>query len=133
MLIWQKRMGKDPRCGAVTNKIAAENFQRLQLRKSENKWVGHRYYPLKERTSRKTVGSTQKNQRSYESSTGAPRGTWIKPQGKLEVPQGVAIAKGGLAINYRREFKSEKQTHVSENYLGKNPMTRTQWRRFQRR
>lgn len=42
-------------------------------------------------------------------------------QGKLETSQCVSATRGGLAINYRREFKSEKRTHVSENYLGKNP------------
>ena len=77
--------------------------------------------------------NAQARPRSFVPSTSAPRGTWIKPQGKQETPQGVAAARGGLAINYRREFKSEKRTHVSENYLGKNPMSRTQWRRFQRR
>jgi hypothetical protein len=55
-------------------------------------------------------------------------------QENQDTSQGVvAAARGGLTINYRREFKSEKRTHVSENYLGKNPMSKTQWRRFQRR
>lgn len=76
------------------------------------------------------MGNSQARPRSFLSSAAAPRGTWIKPQVRLKVSQVVA-AKGGLVVNYRREFKSEKKTHVSEKYLGKNPMTRTQWRCFQ--
>lgn len=74
--------------------------------------------------------NAQARPRNFVSSVSAPRGTWIKPQGKLETPQGVDASRGGLTINYMREFKSEKRTHVSENYLGKNPMSKTQWRRF---
>lgn len=41
--------------------------------------------------------------------------------------------KGKSAITHRHESKTEQKTHVSENYMGKNPMTRTQWRSYQRR
>lgn len=40
--------------------------------------------------------------------------------------------KGKAAVTYRHDSKTEKKTRVSKNYMGKNPMTRTQWRRFQR-
>lgn len=40
----------------------------------------------------------------------------------------------GLSLAYRQEFWSNERTsHVSENYKGKNPMTRSQWKREQRR
>lgn len=119
-----------PRCVDVTDKVAAENFQKLQLGKRKGSGVDR--VRQNERIPRKVVENAQARPRSFVPSASAPRGTWIKPQGKLETPQGVATTRGGLAINYRHEFKSEKRTHVSENYLGKNPMSRTQWRRFQR-
>lgn len=35
---------------------------------------------------------------------------------------------------YRKEFQTARKiSHISENYKGKNPMTRSQWRREQRR
>ncbi|KAI5388210.1 hypothetical protein KIW84_074053 [Lathyrus oleraceus] len=40
----------------------------------------------------------------------------------------------GSSLAYRQEFRSDKRTaHVSKNYKGRNPMTRSQWRREQRR
>lgn len=40
----------------------------------------------------------------------------------------------GSSLAHRREFQADKKTsHISENYKGKNPMTRPQWRREQRR
>ena len=40
----------------------------------------------------------------------------------------------GSSLAYRREFQADKKTsHVSENYKEKNLITRSQWRREQRR
>lgn len=40
----------------------------------------------------------------------------------------------GSSLAYRGEFQADKKTsHISENYKGKNPMTRSQWRREKRR
>ncbi|KAI5428163.1 hypothetical protein KIW84_033244 [Lathyrus oleraceus] len=90
-----------PRCGAVTEKIAAENFLKLQLGKSKRN-VPTRGYQ-NERGSKKVVGNNQESPKSFVLSAYAPRGTWIKPQEKQDTPQGVAAAvRGGLAINYRR-------------------------------
>ncbi|KAI5383581.1 hypothetical protein KIW84_070815 [Lathyrus oleraceus] len=89
-----------PRCGAVTDRVAAENFQKLQLGKGKGSGMNRAHQ--NERIPRKAVENAQARPRSFVPSANAPRGTWIKPQGKLETPQGVAAARGGLAINYRR-------------------------------
>ncbi|KAI5421436.1 hypothetical protein KIW84_045025 [Lathyrus oleraceus] len=83
-----------PRCGVVTDKIAAENFQKLQLGKSK------RNVPTRgnqnERGSKRAVGNNPIRPKSYVSSASAPRGTWIKPQERQDTPQGVvADARGG--------------------------------------
>ena len=40
----------------------------------------------------------------------------------------------GSSMAYRKEFQtSKKSAYISENYKGKNPMSRSQWRREQRR
>ncbi|KAI5410813.1 hypothetical protein KIW84_056087 [Lathyrus oleraceus] len=93
-----------PRCGVVTDKIAAENFQKLQLGKSKRNMPTRGYQ--NERGSKKAVGNNPKRPKSFVPSASAPKGTWIKPQERQDPPQGVAAdARGGLAVNYRREFK----------------------------
>ncbi|KAI5444250.1 hypothetical protein KIW84_012755 [Lathyrus oleraceus] len=83
-----------PRCGAVTDKIAVENFQKLQLGKSKRN-VPTRGYQ-NDRGSKKAVGNNSIRPRSFMPSASTPRGTWIKPQGKQDTPQGVAAdARGG--------------------------------------
>ncbi|KAI5390823.1 hypothetical protein KIW84_075925 [Lathyrus oleraceus] len=90
-----------PRSGAVTDKIAIENFQKLQLGKSKRN-VPTRGYQ-NERGSKKAVGNNQTRPKSFVPSASAPRSTWIKPQEKQDTPRSVpAAARGGLAINYRR-------------------------------
>ncbi|KAI5384062.1 hypothetical protein KIW84_071174 [Lathyrus oleraceus] len=90
-----------PRCGVVTDKIATENFQKLQLGKSKRN-VPTRGYQ-NERGSKKAVGNNQARPKSFVLSASAPRGTWIKPHEKQDTPQGgVAATRGGLAINYRQ-------------------------------
>lgn len=74
---------------------------------------------------------------SFKPNVEASNGKWVKlvdgtKRGQrkwqsFEVDRGSSLA-------YRREFQADKKTsHVSENYKGKNPMTRSQWRREQRR
>ncbi|KAI5414555.1 hypothetical protein KIW84_040156 [Lathyrus oleraceus] len=57
-----------------------------------------------ERIPRKVVENAQARPKSFVPLISAPRGTWIKPQGKQETPQGVVVSIGGLAINYRPTF-----------------------------
>ncbi|KAI5404427.1 hypothetical protein KIW84_051553 [Lathyrus oleraceus] len=92
-----------PRYGDVTDKIAAENFQKLQLGK--NKRNGQTRGYQNEGGSKRAVRHHPTRPKSYVPSARAPRGTWIKPQERQDTPQGVAAeARGGLAVNYRREF-----------------------------
>ena len=78
-----------PRCGAVTDKIAEKNFQKLQLGKSKRN-VSTRGYQ-NERGSKKAVGNTQVRPKSFVPSASVPRGTWIKPQEKQDTPQDVVV------------------------------------------
>ncbi|XP_050895348.1 uncharacterized protein LOC127101967 [Lathyrus oleraceus] len=66
-----------PRCGAVTDKVAAENFQKLQLGKSKRSGLNRARQ--NERIPRKAVENAQARPRSFVPSESAPRGTWIKP------------------------------------------------------
>ncbi|KAI5404225.1 hypothetical protein KIW84_051394 [Lathyrus oleraceus] len=82
-----------PRCGAVTDKIATENFQKLQLGKSKRN-VPTRGYQ-NERGSKRAVGNNPIRPKSFVPSASAPRGTWIKPQERQDTPQGVAADPRG--------------------------------------
>lgn len=74
---------------------------------------------------------------SFKPTTEASNGKWVRPtygrkrgQGKW---QNFEIDRGSL-LAYRKEFQaSRKAAHISENYNGKNPMTRSQWKREQKR
>jgi hypothetical protein len=61
------------RCGAVTDKVAAENFQKLQLDKSKRSGLNRACQ--NERIPRKAVENAQARPRSFVPSTSAPRGT----------------------------------------------------------
>src|ERR1051325_9104896 len=58
------------RCGALTDKIDAKNFQRLQLEKGKGKLYNQRF-PTP-RDPRKAVGNAQARQKSYIFSANAP-------------------------------------------------------------
>ncbi|KAI5418682.1 hypothetical protein KIW84_043056 [Lathyrus oleraceus] len=74
-------------CGVVTDKIATENFQKLQLGKSKRN-VPTRGYQ-NERGSKRAMGNNPTRPKSVVSSASAPRGTWIKPRERKDTPQGV--------------------------------------------
>ena len=76
---------------------------------------------------------------TFRPPTNVPIDTWLNTMGRkrpneerwhtFDVPR-------GSSLDYKKEYHasaSNKMTHVSSNYKGKNPMSRSQWRRFQRR
>lgn len=94
--------------------------RRPMVKLSETKQAGRNFKPI-----------------SFKPSVEGSNGKWVKKtdgrkrgHGKwhnFEVERGSSLA-------YRKEFWTDKRTsHVSEKYKGKNPMTRSQWRREQRR
>ncbi|XP_050895158.1 uncharacterized protein LOC127101751 [Lathyrus oleraceus] len=66
-----------PRCGDATDKIAAENFQKLQLGKSKRN--GPNRERQNERGSKEAVENAQARPRSFVPLASVPRGTWVKP------------------------------------------------------
>ena len=76
---------------------------------------------------------------TFRPPTNVPVDTWLKTTSRkrpseekwqtFDVPRGPSLA-------YRNKFQTtttNKVAHVSSNYKGKNPMSRSQWRRYQRR
>ncbi|XP_050893866.1 uncharacterized protein LOC127100657 [Lathyrus oleraceus] len=62
-----------PRCGVVTDKVAAENFQKLQLGKSKRSGLNRERQ--NERVPKKAMENAQARPRSFVPLTSAPRGT----------------------------------------------------------
>lgn len=74
---------------------------------------------------------------SFKPSVEGSNGKWVKQtDGRKHGQwkwQSFEVERSSL-LAYHKEFRNEKRTsHVSENYKGRNPMTRSQWRREQRR
>src|ERR1051325_6373298 len=117
-------VGLCPRCSALTDREAVENFRLLQIARGRQQW-----------NRRDPRNAPQSRPKTYVPPADAPKDTWIKPQLGAETSNAAALreAKGKSVMNYRREVTSERKSHVSENYMGRNPMSRTQWRRFQRK
>ena len=120
-------VGLCPRCSVLIDRVAAENFQKLQLERGRAQW--------NKRDPRQRQ-SSQISPKTFVLSATAPQGTWLKPNmaaGPSIATGVIREAKGKAPMSYRLEVRSEKKSDIFENYMGKNPMSRTQWRRFQRK
>lgn len=78
-------------------------------------------------------------QKSHKSKTYVPPvdafvKEWSGPMGRLVAEKGKwkMIEVGGGSSYLDNSQTSKKYLYVSKNYMGKNPMTCTQWRRHQR-
>lgn len=122
------------RCSVVFDKKAAHNLE--GIRKAKDRWDPKRYFDPN-RTLVKLDETRQKDPAtkpiSFKPTAKASNGKWVRPaygrkrgQGKW---QNFEVDRGSL-LAYRKEFQvSRKSAYISENYKGKNLMTRSQWRR----
>ena len=74
---------------------------------------------------------------TFKPTADASKGKWVRPVQERECGQrkwkNFEVNRGS-SMEYRKEFQtSKKSAYISENYKGKNPMSRSQWRREQRR
>lgn len=109
-----------PRCSAITDKQAADNYQRLQWQKKKKAQRYQQRFQY-QRNPRQVVGNYQPRPRTFVPPANVPRGVWIQPQGRMGRANAAEANKGKAAVTYRHESKTEKKTRVSENYMGKKP------------
>lgn len=66
---------------------------------------------------------------SFKPTAEASKGKWVNPADDRKHGQGkwqIFEVDIGSSLAYRKEFQaSRKATYISENYKGKNPMTRS--------
>ena len=87
------QVGLCPRCSALTDRVTAENFQKLQLERGRAQW--NRRDPRQ---------SSQFRPKTFVPSATAPKGTWIKPQmavGPSNTAGAMREAKGKAPMSYR--------------------------------
>jgi hypothetical protein len=92
------------------------NPMRPMMKMNETKQAGRNFQPM---TFKPSIEGSEGKWVKQDEGRKHGHGKWQK----FEVERGSSLA-------YRQEFRSDKRTaHVSENYKGKNPMMRSQWRR----
>ncbi|KAH1237870.1 hypothetical protein GmHk_08G022674 [Glycine max] len=118
-----------PRCSAVCDKEATEGLKKYQV---VNK--GARQNQRFDKGKRVMVQSNT-NQKSGRRNTFAPPGSvpvekWMH-QGLIRFNKGIMEVGGSSGTKQIGPQEANRYSYRN-NYKGKNPMTRTQWRRFQR-
>lgn len=144
-----------PRCSVIFDKKAAQNIEGVRRvnhqdghKAIQNHQVGKpgrafdpRRYPDLRRPMVKLSETKQAGQNfkpiSFKPSVEGSNEKWVKlTDGRKHVHgkwQNFEVERGS-SLAYHKEFRTDKRTsHVSENYKGKNHMTKSQWRREQRR
>lgn len=140
-----------PRCSFVFNKKATQNLegvrrvnhrdgrkaiQNHQVVKPRRAFDPRRYPDPRQLVVRldetKQVGPDIKPI-SFKPSVEGSNGKWVKPTDGRKRGHGKwqnFEVERGSSLTYHKEFRVDKKTsHVSENYKGKNHMTRSQWKR----
>eukprot|EP00256_Glycine_max_P066604 XP_025981199.1 uncharacterized protein LOC100802634 [Glycine max] len=118
-----------PRCSAVCDREATEGLKKYQV---VNK--GAKQNQRFDKGKRVMVQSNT-NQKSGRRNTFAPPGSvpvekWMH-QGLIRFNKGIMEVGGSSGTKQVGPQEANKYSYRN-NYRGKNPMTRTQWRRFQR-
>lgn len=120
-----------PRCNSVFDKEVAKKLERVNPYQAK-KFVW-RDKP-KEPSSNKGKVPTKFQGRTYVPTSNASPREWLHPDRKSQTSGGKwKIVNIDVSALYQDNSQvSKKYSHVFQNYMGKNPMTRTQWRRHQR-
>ena len=133
-----------PRCSAVFDKEAAKSVEGYQPQtKRKGGWFENRSkfgfnkrgVPYKMKTSEKY--QVKNHKKTFVPSSKSPIDTWVFSGGKKtghSAPPAPPTkwVKRAVKVPDQPESSNPNKYAYKNNYKGKNPMTRTQWRRFQR-
>jgi len=141
------------RCSAIFDKKAAKNVKGFQPKtKRKGKWADKRpnfsfdksNIPFKDTS---PIANQKKGPvETFTPPSKSPNNQWIFSEGKKPNHKSLTeqwVSSGGkrnIGYNNQNEMFDKKQEETSDskrflhnvNYKGRNPMTKTQWRRFQR-
>src|SRR4051812_18107243 len=124
-----------PRCGAVYDELLAGSFERGYLYMGrETQGLRPNLFGFDDRTPSRRPDSPHPRARrvTFKVPADIPRDRWM--QAGARTKKWRSWDQGGrTAMAYRKQFQtSNREMHRLENYKGKNPMSRSQWRRHQR-
>src|SRR3954468_16216376 len=124
-----------PRCGAVYDELLARSLKRSYfIMNRETQGLCPNIYTFDNRTSYKRPDSPHPKARrvTFKVPADTPRDRWV--QAGARTNKWRSWDQGGrTAMAYRKQFQtSNREVHRLENYKGRNPMSRSQWRRHQR-
>ena len=123
-----------PRCSSIFDKKAAEHIQDVRAANKRRENVDLRHDP---RRASQRGSNQEKRPLTFRPPTNVPVDTWYKTSGRkrpseerwhsFDVPRGSSLTQ-----KKEPQVAAPKVTQVSSNCKGKNPMSRSQWRRYQR-
>jgi len=130
-----------PKCSAVFDKEAAKSVKgfRPQSKRKEGLVDDHQRFGFNKRgvpyKMKFTERNLNKNQmKTFNPPTKSPTDTWVFSGSKrsgYSAPPTKWVKKIATSPNHKETSKSNQYTY-NNNYKGKHPMTKTQWRRYQR-
>jgi len=126
-----------PRCIAVFDKDAAKSVEGFQPQpKKKGRWAVSLQdtwvFPYKTRSVEKNPH--RNHRKTFNPPIKSPTDTWVFSGGKrcgYSTPTTKWVKRVATTPN-QKEASNSKQYAYSNNYKGKHPMMKTQWRRYQR-
>jgi hypothetical protein len=130
-----------PRCNAVFDKVVAKSIEGFRPQtKRKGGWVdnrpkfgfNNRGVPHKMKSLEQNPGKNHR--RTFSPSSKTPTDTWVFSGGKksgYSTPLTKWLKRVATTSQQKEASNSNCYTY-NNNYKGKHPMTKTQWRRYQR-
>jgi len=130
-----------PRCSAMFDKDAAKSVEGFQPQlKRKGRWADNRpKFGFDKRSVPYKMKSVEKNphrnhKKTFSPPAKSPTYTWVFSGGKksgYSAPTTKWVKRIATTQN-QKEASNSKQYAYNNNYKGIHPMTKTQWRRYQR-
>jgi len=129
------------RCSAVFDKQAAKNIEGFKPQsKRKGKWVDRKpkfdfnRSDLTYKASTQRTFSKKSQMKTFTPPSKCPTEKWVFSGGRKSNcnARPTKWVKRVTSTNDQKEMSNSKKFAYNNNYKGKNPMTKTQWHRFQR-
>ncbi|CAJ2646962.1 unnamed protein product [Trifolium pratense] len=120
-----------PRCSAVFDKKATEGLNKfIPFRRNKENWPKSRPMKRQNMAHAKPIHQRLGNSSTFVPSNNSPMNKWVHGHASNFVRN--SVDKGSSSKSRSSQSGDSKKYAYRNNYMGKNPMTRTQWRRHQR-
>ncbi|PNX91295.1 hypothetical protein L195_g047425 [Trifolium pratense] len=120
-----------PRCSAVFDKKATEGLNKfIPFRRNKENWPKSRPVKKQNMAHAKPMYQRLGNPNTFVPSNNTPMNKWVHGHSTNLVRN--SVDRGSSSKNQSNQSVDSRKYAYKNNYMGKNPMTRTQWRRHQR-